>query len=846
MAKLRLFVVPHTHYDAEVFLTRDVTLKLGADNILDALFLLDRHADYRYVLDQRCYVEGFVELFPEQVERLKAHIASGRLEIAGDMHVMPDANMPSGESFVRQILYGRAFMQRVLGTRSKIGWMLDSFGHHPQIPQLMRKAGFTAYAMQRGPSQRDPAAFVWVGLDGSRIRCEWMPQTYAILGRVPPTLPAFAEVMEHIRSLLAPYAYNDRFLALSGLDLSAPDQALPELMRRYNEAQDQVELVFATPSEYFAAQPADGLPDREGDLNPIFTGCYAARIALKQHNRALETQLFDAEKLMAVNWALGTSEVESLENAWEGVLFNQFHDIICGSHLDEIYRHAIDRYTHAAQLVQGAQARTLATLGARIDTRGEGIPLLVVNTLAHQRVDVVRCTVGLSNQGWETLALYDQAGTQLPLQLDQVLRQPDGTIKRADVLFIAEVPALGYRTYFVRGASDTQQPATDVWHKPAGNDRLGLIVGNLEPDDGQIGNRYFDVRANLRSGAISALVLRDADWNVVAPGHEHGFGSVCRQEDRGDPWEYYGPLRGNVTTTIPLVDGVPPRGQAVFSDQYGGQGWASAGPVMAELRVKSPFGDGEYETRIRVYAGLQRVELDTELVNRQKFVRYRNVFPLNLEQPSIVYEIPFGALERPEGEYPAQNWVDVGDGTRGVALLNRGIPGHSLVGNVLTSSLMKCSKVVTYQGGGYSGEASDSAGFELGVRHRYEQALVPHDGSWSAAQLTRAGQEFNTPLLVVKTTAHDGVLPGSGSLVSIDSPSIVLHAMFVEGNQLVVRLAEAAGRPAEGRITFGWPIGKAEETDLDGGAAREPAVDGGSVGVSLTPFEVTTLRVTRP
>lgn len=110
MPKLRLFVVPHTHYDAEVFITREVTLRWGSDNILDLLYVLDRDPEYRFTLDQRCYIEGFEALHPEQMEKLKAHVASGRIEMAGGMHVMPDANIPSGELLVRQITYGRAYM----------------------------------------------------------------------------------------------------------------------------------------------------------------------------------------------------------------------------------------------------------------------------------------------------------------------------------------------------------------------------------------------------------------------------------------------------------------------------------------------------------------------------------------------------------------------------------------------------------------------------------------------------------------------------------------------------------------------------------------------------------------
>jgi alpha-mannosidase len=121
---------------------------------------------------------------------------------------------------------------------------------------------------------------------------------------------------------------------------------------------------------------------------------------------------------------------------------------------------------------------------------------------------------------------------------------------------------------------------------------------------------------------------------------------------------------------------VPKQGEkrAIFSDEYGGNASISGGPVMGEISVKQPFGDEKFNFHVRVYAGLARVEIDTHLVKQQKFVRYRNFFPLNLQTQHITYEIPFGALERPEGEYPAQNWVDVSDGTRGVALLNRGIP----------------------------------------------------------------------------------------------------------------------------------------------------------------------------
>jgi alpha-mannosidase len=845
MPKLRLFVIPHTHYDAEVFITRDATLKIGADNLLDVLYLLDRDPDFRFTLDQRCYVEGFATIHPEQMERMKAHVASGRLEMAGAMHVMPDSNLPAGESLVRQILYGRAYFDTGFGIKNRNGWMLDSFGHNPQMPQIMRLGGFETYSIQRGVAEPNhPVGFWWVGIDGSRVRVEWMPHTYALIGFVPETFTAFQQVIEHIARVAQPYIYNNQFAALSGFDLSAPQQQLPDFIRRYNALSNQIELVLATAEEYFQAQPTDTFVELRADLNPLFTGCYAARITLKQQNRALENALFTAEKLMAINQVQAQIPAQSLDDAWEPVLFNQFHDIICGSHLDEIYEHALSRNQGAANTVRLATERALDALTAQIDTRGEGLPLVVFNPLAYERRDVVRCTIGLAAEKWEWLALTD-GSNDIPVQLDEVQRYADGSIKRADLSFIATVPSLGWRTYHLHAGTD-QPCQTDLWTNSYTRTNVpSLVHGNLRPDEGWMGNRLVDVAVNTRTGVIQRIHRRDIDWEVVDSHHPNGFASICRQEDRGDPWEYYGPLRGNITSTYPLVDPVPNRGEkrAIFSDEYGGNADISGGPVMGEIKVKQPFGDGKFNFRVRLYAGLARIEIETHLINQRSFVRYRNVFPLNLQNPRITYEIPFGALERPEGEYPAQNWVDVSDGTYGVALLNRGIPGHSLVGNVLTSSLMKCTKVVDYSAGGYSPAARDVRGFEIGVDHYFEQAILPHAGNWQSSQVYREGMAFNVPLILRKATVHSGTLPSSGSFVSLNSEHMMLHALYAEGDKWVLRVVEAQGEAIEGKLSLRWPLRAAHATDFLGENASPLPVIGNTFAFNANPFEIKTFQI---
>ncbi len=136
--------IPHTHWEGAVFKTREEYLDMGLPNILRALVLLKAYPDYRFVLDQACYVKPFLERYPEQEAAFRKFVEEGRLAIVGGTDVMPDVNMPGGESFVRQVLYGKGYFRQKLGVDVTVGWQLDTFGHHPQMPQLLKLGGYNS------------------------------------------------------------------------------------------------------------------------------------------------------------------------------------------------------------------------------------------------------------------------------------------------------------------------------------------------------------------------------------------------------------------------------------------------------------------------------------------------------------------------------------------------------------------------------------------------------------------------------------------------------------------------------------------------------------------------------
>jgi len=206
-AKDTFFFIPHTHWEGAVFKTREEYLEMGLPNILRALALLKADPSYRFVLDQACYVRPFLERYPEEAATLRLFVDEGRLAIVGGTDVMLDVNMPGGESFVRQVLYGKGYFRSALDVDVKVGWQLDTFGHHAQMPQLMKLGGYGSFWFFRGVSDWTvPGEFLWEGIDGSRIPAFWLPHGYAHTYGSPQELPAFTDFFKQRFDALAPFA----------------------------------------------------------------------------------------------------------------------------------------------------------------------------------------------------------------------------------------------------------------------------------------------------------------------------------------------------------------------------------------------------------------------------------------------------------------------------------------------------------------------------------------------------------------------------------------------------------------------------------------------------------------
>jgi alpha-mannosidase len=841
------YLVPHTHWEGAVFITREDYLESGLVNIARALKMLKQYPDYKFALDQVAYYKPFLERYPEEEASFRKFIAEGRLQLVGGMDNMPDDNMPPGELFVRNILYGKGYTRDKLGVEITSGWLLDTFGHNAQLPQLLKLGGFHSLWFSRGVSSLDvPSEFFWEGLDGTKIPAFWLPAGYGLLYESPKTFPEFSDFLKSRFDLLTPFSRGPNRVGLSGADVSAPEEHVPSLVSEFNKSGGaHFTVKLAVPAEFEAVvSKRPNLPVIKGELNPIFQGIYSSRIEVKQWTRDLTRILTTAEKLGALsNWLGNPTDDSMLWRAWEPTIFNQTHDLASGVMSDRVYKDSIRGFEFANSIGNEMVENRLETLSSKIDTRGEGTSLVIFNPLGWKRTDIVEGNLFISDRGVRNIRLLDPDDKEVPLQVLETVRAGDGGLTQLKLLFIAkDVPALGYSVYHAvpsRGPDTPNLPDPDRWFG-------GWTTSTAMRDTDSIENEFYRVSFNMWTGAITGLRLTsDSTEFLSGPANV-----IAREYDGGDFWELYGGLNGGRLISMKTKHYPPKPGMAFFSNQQvGGSGKIQHGPVFSEYSVNHAFGNGHFETSVRLYKGIQRVNISTKILNNEKHVRYRALFPTSIQNGQHVAEIPFGATERPLGiELPAQNWMDYGDSSKGLALLNRGLPGNNVAEGTLMLSLLRSATIGAYAsepGAGYDPGMSSETGLELGTPLTLQYALVPHTGNWKDAGIYRSGWEFNHPLLIKKTTAHPGVLPKRWGLLEVSEPNVVVSALKPgQEASVILRVYEASGKSSAGvKVRIQAPVTTAHECNLIEDTGRKLEVSNDTLQFDLRPFEIKTFKL---
>lgn len=873
------YVVSHTHWDREWYRTFQVFRMRLVQLVDELLDLLERDPEYRYFYwdGQTVVISDYLEVRPENADRLRRAFASGRL-YTGPWFVQQDGFLVSGEAIIRNLLRGRSDC-RAWGTGAQVGYAPDAFGHTSQMPQILNGFGIDNAVLFRGvTTDQVDAEFMWRAPDGSEVLCIKMPDnnaysnffycfrnTLADTDRGAPLDPeqVAREARELLDDCIRERPTTPNLLWMDGVDHVFAQPRTPEIIRIVNSRLgDEVHAFHSTlPAFIHAVKEANPplktvvgelrMSNRAWKLQALLTHTASSRMHLKQLNHACETLLEKwVEPWCAVGWMLGREYPAGLiSEAWRQLLLNQPHDSICGCSVDAVHRDMLPRYEQCQQIGERLAAQAMQWIADQVDTRRQAPSsalgaVVVFNPLAWDRDgEEVEVLVELPQaQGVEHLAILDDHGNPAPAQVERLtdyfrLTQaphdiPVGEgLTRWRVRFLGGAPSLGYRTYFVASAPERE-------------------ADGLTADASTIENEALRVEATA-NGTVS--ILHKATGRVLRGAFAFEDGG-----DVGDGYNYRPPQQDRILYSWECA--------AVHIE-------AGRSRTRAELRIKLTFPvparrtpDGRSkdteDLEILVVLGLTpascRLDARIEVQNRARDHRLRVLFPSGCAKASFYQvEQAFDVVVRPVAVPECSDWkeplpktgpqktfANVEDASGGLCVINCGLPEVEVMDNEERSvavTLLRC----TGQGVGAPEEQED--GQMLG-RHVFHLAILPHSSGWEHEKVWRTAHAFNAPMRGVFTGIHEGKLDAERSFLQCGADDLVVTAVkrSEDGAAIVVRAVNYGSGLVQGVFRTSLPFRRAWVARLDETLLGRLDVHSGEMHTEVPAKRIVTLMLEAP
>jgi alpha-mannosidase len=744
----RIHMIGQAHIDPVWLWPWPEGLSVIHSTFRSALDRMNETPDFAFTASSAQFYEWVAENDPAMLAEIRKRVEQGRWGLVGGWWVEPDVNIPSGESLVRQGLYGQLTYKRLLGRMAHVAYNPDSFGHPGTLPQILRLQEIEDYVFMR-PMPREktlPAdVFWWRAPDGSRVLTYRIPYSYNDEGSVRARISRTLDLKEPIRTMMAFYGAGDH----GG---GATQENIRSIQEIKGETGAPVQL-YSTPD----------FPEVEGDLQHHSVGCYTAEAAVKKLNRTAELALTTAEKIAAIGAAVWGAAYPkaSFTAAWKRVLFLQFHDSLAGTALPEHYQTAVPQgFDYAMDIANQAMYLAAQKLAWDVPaTDPDSKYLLVFNPHAWEVTANIEYDIGSAPE--TPLSVEDENGHPLPHQATPPSSEVNG---RERLIVRMPLPAFGYRQIRIRRT----QPAS--------------TAAGVHADEKTLENEH--VRVTFGADGGIALFDKDAGAEVFAGGAAGARAVVL--DDPSDTWSH--DVRG-------------------YDKAIGAFGNAKImvmenGPLRARVRVTTTYGASVLATDWLLYAGAPTLEARVSLDwhEHQKMMKFS--FPVDITSPKPTYEIAYGHLAREANgdEEPGQRWIDL-SGTRngveyGLAVINDAKYGYSVAGNDMRISAVRGAPYAHHIPHVLA-PRPDILWQDQGSQ-TFRMLLMPHRGGRQEAAIQHAAEEFTAPIPVIYQGIHGGRRRQSDSFVAVDAPNIVVSAIkqAEDNDDLIFRCYETAGRAA--------------------------------------------------
>ena len=788
--------IGHTHIDVAWWWTVAQTREKVARSFATVLKLMDEYPEYRFMSSQCVLYDFLRQRYPEVYERVKARVAEGHWEPEGGMWLEADTNLTSGESLVRQFVHGKRFFKEEFGVDCRILWLPDVFGYSGALPQIMKRSGIDYFMTTKlAWNQIDKIpndTFIWRGIDGSEVLTHLI--TTAGIGQdVKKNFFTTYNGLLHPDAIMGGWERyqnkeinNDILVAFGhGDGGGGPTREMLEVARRMERGVKGIPRVRQEFAGKYFRELEERVKDNprldtwEGELYfEYHRGTLTSMARNKRSNRKSELLLMDLELASVMAQDALAYPAQEIDGMWKTVLLNQFHDILPGSSIHEVYEVTRREYAELAE-----KAATLLSERLRA-MAGKGGAIAVFNTLGFERDDIVRL------EGVDCAALADDEGRTFPVQ-----RTAEGA-----VAYVRGLPPKGCKSLVPVSAGEAAPSAFRL-------------------DGDTLTTPFYRVTLD-ENGHFSSIYDLEYDRETVQPGRRANLLRMFEDKpiyyDNWDIDDYYTEKSWDVDNLTKLE-------------------WTEMGPVRATLRLEYEIAGVTVAQDVRFYADSRRIDFETvvDWTLHQHLLKVE--FPVAVHSDEATFDIQFGSLKRKvhtntswdkaRFEYGGQKWMDFSEGHYGVALLNDCKYGHSVSNGVLSLTLIKSGI-----------EPNPDADVE---KHYFTYAIMPHGGGWREGGVVREGYKLNQPAYALAEAA-EGLSYSFASAEPANIVLETVKAAE-DGSGTVLRLYECDDALTKASLRLPEGTKRAFKCNLLEEREEELEIDGGRAALTFKPFEIVTI-----
>ncbi len=790
-------IVGHAHIDIGWLWPVRETIRKAGRTFSSMLLLMETYPEFRFIQSQPVLYKMIEENYPDLLTKITKRVKEGRWEPNGGMWVEADCNISGGESLVRQFLEGIKAVKKYFGYTPDTLWLPDVFGYSSALPQILSKCNIKNFVTSKinwNDTNRFPYdTFWWQGIDGSRIFTHFLTTRTNGYNAFPNPV-VIKETWDYVQqkeiqsSVLCSVGYGD---GGGGTTLE-----MIEIAKRLKDLEGCPKVEFVNVSEFLTKlreEVKDEIPCWVGELYlELHRGTYTTQARTKRYMRKLELLFRSAELWASLAFIYGNEyPSQSLEVLWRKLLTNQFHDILPGSSISEVYQDAEKEFQEIENELKEIHKKSINYLADRIYSDPENRGYVVVNSLPWLRTDVAfipetECNSAIDVKGNELETQSAEQGLYVSVSIPPMSIVPIALRKKESI---------------------KPSPFVNLNH-------------TLETP-------FYKVKFD-NAGRIVSLWDKEAHREIVKEGGYLNY--LYTAEDIPvcwDAWDINADYRDKIHSEEDLVS------SKVVED----------GPIMHTTRREYKIGKrSTLIQKIVFYAKSRRIDFKTEVDWHEKHTLLKAGFYFNILAEDFRNEIQFGHVVRPlhqntswdraKFEVCAHKWVDISEGNYGVALLNDCKYGHDAYEGRVSITLLRSPMAPDME--------ADQG------KHEFIYSILPHIGNFTVESVVRSAYELNVPLEVYFHTPTNSSVEESLSVCWIDNPNVVIEAVKkAEGDEaLIIRLYEAGKTRGEANLSFPFRLKKAYECNLlEENIQSLEIINGNSVKISVNPFEIKTIKV---